>query len=90
MGWNGVVSPNLSELVRAVRTVEELPTKQKYTALCNWSPNWKADAWGIVCGPRSGKPIEASDKQPAAPLGDGKYHNNIQPSMAAYIWKRTA
>lgn len=71
-------------------TVEELPTKQKYTALCDWSPNWSSDAWGIVCGLRSGRPIEDRDKQPVAPLGDGEYHNNIQPSMAAYIWKRTA
>lgn len=71
-------------------TVGELPIKQKYTALCAWSPNWSADSWGVVCGLRSGKPIEKSDKQPTAPLGDGEYHNNIPPYVACYLWKRVS
>lgn len=71
-------------------TVGELPTKQKYTALCAWSPNWEADPWGVVCGLRSGRPIDKSDNQPTAPLGDGDYHNNLTPSISAYLWVRTA
>lgn len=71
-------------------TVGELPTKQKYTALCAWSPNWSADPWGVVCGLRSGRPIEKSDNQPTAPLGDGEYHNNIPPYVACYLWKRVS
>lgn len=71
-------------------TVGELPTKQKYTALCAWSPNWTADSWGVVCGLRSGRPIEKSDNQPTAPLGDGEYHNNIPPYIACYLWKRVS
>ena len=72
-------------------TVGELPTKQKYAALCAWSPNWTADKWwGVICGLRESRPIAESDKQPTAPLGDGEYHNNLTPSISAYIWKRTA
>lgn len=70
--------------------IGELPTKQKYTALCAWSPNWVADPWGVVCGLRSGRPIDKSDNQPTAPLGDGDYHNNLTPSISAYLWVRTA
>lgn len=72
-------------------TVGELPPKQKYTALCAWSPNWKEDHWwGVVCGLMNVRPIEDSDKQPVAPLGDGEYHTNMSPNIAAYLWHRTA
>ena len=71
-------------------TVGELPPKQKYTALCAWHPIWKADVWGVVCGIRSGRPIEDTDKQPVAPLGDGEYHTNVSPNIAVYLWQRTA
>ena len=71
-------------------TIRELPPKQKYTALCSWSPNWQADPWGVVCGLRSGRPIIDSDRQPVAPLGDGEYHNNIPPYVACYLWKRVS
>ena len=71
-------------------TVGELPTKQKYTALTAWSPNWTSDRyWGVVCGYRSGGPI-GSDTPPVAPLGDGEYHTNVSPNIAVYLWKRTA
>ena len=72
-------------------TVGELPTKQKYTALCTWSPNWSTDQyWGVVCGLHSGRPIKDSNNQQTAPLGDGDYHNNLTPSISAYLWVRTA
>ena len=94
MGWNGVVSPNLSELVRAVRTVDELPIvrpKLSYQITSGDDHKDSSPAQEIfksqiaynVSGNRYANP-------PIGSFGGDKPHNNLQTSRAAYIWLRTA
>jgi len=81
-------SPNLSESVRAVRTVEEMPahTHQQYVTA---NPGK---------GPYNTRKDYDSDEQnmdiypqvQTGPTGGSQAHNLMQPSMAVYGWRRMA
>lgn len=98
MGWNGVVSPNLSELVRAVRTVEELSKHSHVYRIYVGSPGTtqKDAQYGKFLAARydSGIIWDCGDKLSSEyhifSTGRDKAHNTLQPSRAVYIWSRTA
>lgn len=95
MGWNGVVSPNLSELVRAVRTVDELasftpsivgggsPVIIKSAEIYSEITDGFAAGvhWSGVC---------VSAYAPFKTVGNNQPHNNLPPAKALYIWCRIA
>ena len=81
-------SPRLSEFVRAVRTVEEMPshTHQQYVTAnpgegkFNTRMDYNSDE----------KNLNIYPQVQTGTTGGNQPHNNTPLSMAAYGWKRTA
>lgn len=92
MGWNGVVSPNLSELVRAVRTVDELA--KVYPKMLFQSQDYDTTTPPVhelfITKSVNDKYGHRFQNPPLLPFGNDKPHNTMQPSKAVYAWIRTA
>lgn len=86
-------SPRLSEFVRAVRTVDELP---KFTpsftnggkALVIGGSTFETTA-GFECGGLWGD-VKKDAHVKFNEIGGDITHNNLPCAVAAYVWKRTA
>lgn len=84
----GAASPNFSKSVRAVRTVDEMPshTHQQYVTanpgegIFNTRMDYNSD----------NKNLNTYPQVQTGSTGKNKSHNNTPLSIAAYGWKRTA
>lgn len=69
-------------------TIDEMPS-HKHTIRVNWYNNLQTDGISTNIASQSNLKVDGSDKY-TGNVGGSKAHNNMQPYLAVYMWKRTA